>query len=264
MQREKVVREKLAQELHEKNAQLEELSRMKDEFLAIASHDLRSPLTSISGYIGVLKENLTRNVLSVEEQAECLNGVVESVKSLVRLIDAFLDLARFEAGRLTLSLHEEDIREIIDQARKVVLPMASSKNIDISVEVKKPLPITVLDREKILQVVNNVLSNAVKFTHDGGSIAIRARDEGGALRVEVQDTGVGIPPGEIETIFNKYVQAKKRTRGTRGEKGTGLGLAICRSIVELHRGRIWAENNPSGGSTFIFVLPGVSEEEAEV
>ncbi len=240
---------------------LQKLDQMKDTFLSTVSHELRTPLTSIKGFAEIL--------LSYEEdketQREFLTIINNEAERLTRLINDLLDLSRIEAGRMQWETNQTAIPEIIATVTGSLKVLIAQKNLKLTVDAGPGLPAFWGDKDRLGQVVTNLISNAIKFTPEGGEIRISAHllkgGEAGRIsdmiKVSVSDTGVGIAPENHENIFQKFTQVEN----TLADKpvGTGLGLAICKEIVTHYRGRIWVESELGQGSTFSFILP-VSEE----
>jgi signal transduction histidine kinase len=244
--------ERSNRELNEANAKLRELSAMKEEFLALTTHDLRSPLTVISGVINFFTSGRLGEL--TPEQRNMVSMMERNTQSLIELVTDLLDASKLESGTMRLDLSEVELRPLVEDMRETMLPMAREKEIEIETTVPEDLPPLRADRAKLRRVLVNLVSNALKFTPRGGRVEIGAALGGdGAARVFVSDTGVGIPPEDIERLFDKYEQA--RSRATRSEKGTGLGLYITRQLVELHGGRIEARSEVGRGSTFSFTIP---------
>ncbi len=236
---------------NEKNLkELEKLNELKDEFISVVSHDLRSPLSSIGGYASYLlkKGELTHT------QRSYLMIIKEIADDLYILVNELLDISKIEMGAIQVNRDATDVSELITTSINNFLLLASDKNtrIDFINEIKNQ--IIYVDRMKILQVLNNLVNNAVKFT-ENGRILVTARDTGdySAVVITLKDSGTGIPPEALENIFDKYSFFRKE--GTRGERGTGLGLVICKRFVELHNGTIRAYSRISEGSTFEIILP---------
>jgi signal transduction histidine kinase len=238
-------------ELNEANAKLRELSAMKEEFLALTTHDLRSPLTVISGVINFFTSGRLGEL--TPEQRNMVSMMERNTQSLIELVNDLLDASKLESGTMRLDMSEVGLRPLVEDLRETMLPMAREKEIEIETAVPGELPPLRADRAKLRRVLVNLVSNALKFTPRGGRVEISATLDGGAAKVSVSDTGVGIPPEDIERLFDKYEQA--RSRATRSEKGTGLGLYITRQLVELHGGRIEARSEVGRGSTFSFTIP---------
>jgi len=243
-------------DLNEANAKLRELSAMKEEFLALTTHDLRSPLTVISGVINFFTSGRLGEL--TPEQRNMVSMMERNTQSLIELVNDLLDASKLESGTMRLDLSEVELRPLVEDLRETMLPMAREKEIEVENSVPEWLPPLRADRAKLRRVLVNLVSNALKFTPRGGRVEISAAADGsGSARVSVADTGVGIPPEDIARLFDKYEQA--RSRATRSEKGTGLGLYITRQLVELHGGRIEAASEVGRGSTFSFTVPLATE-----
>ncbi len=246
-------------ELNEANEKLRELSDMKEEFLALTTHDLRSPLTVISGVINFFTSGRLGDM--TPEQKNMVAMMERNTQSLIELVNDLLDASKLESGTLRLEVTAVELAPLVAELRETMLPMAKEKEIALEEHVAADLPAVSADRAKLRRVLVNLLSNAVKFTPKGGRIEVNAeRDGDRAVRVSVTDTGVGIPPEDIARLFDKFEQA--RSRATRSEKGTGLGLYITRQLVELHGGQINVESEVGRGSTFSFTIP-TAEKSAE-
>jgi|GEM_PF-2290103 len=238
-------------ELNEANAKLRELAEMKEEFLALTTHDLRSPLTVISGVISFFTSGRLGK-LSPEQQ-NMVAMMERNAQSLIELVNDLLDASKLESGSLRLDIASIDLRSLIDESRETMEPLAREKGITFEEHIAPGLPLVEADRPKLRRVIVNLLSNAVKFTGKGGTVQLRAEPLNDRVRIAISDTGVGIAPEDVERLFDKYEQA--RSRATRGEKGTGLGLYITKQLVELHGGEIKVESELGRGSTFSFTLP---------
>ncbi len=237
-------------ELNEANAKLRELSEMKEEFLALTTHDLRSPLTVISGVISFFTSGRLGELSP--EQKNMVAMMERNTQSLIELVNDLLDASKLESGTMRLEVASFDMRGLVDELRESMEPQAKEKGIELVETLPADLPPVRADRAKLRRVLLNLLSNAVKFTQKGGRVEIRLARENERVRVAVSDTGVGIAPDDVARLFDKYEQA--RSRATRGEKGTGLGLYITKQIVELHGSEIKVESEVGKGSTFSFTL----------
>jgi signal transduction histidine kinase len=238
-------------ELNEANARLRELAEMREEFLALTTHDLRSPLTVISGVISFFTSGRLGELSP--EQKNMVRMMERNTQNLIELVNDLLDAAKLESGSLQLELAPTDVRALIHEVCEPFQPLAGEKGITLTQELPGELPHVNADRPKLRRVIVNLLSNALKFTKKGGRVNVRAERSGAGVHVSVADTGVGIAAEDIPLLFDKYEQA--RHRATRGEKGTGLGLFITRQLVELHGGEIHVESEVGKGSTFSFTLP---------
>ncbi|OQY10545.1 MAG: hypothetical protein B6I28_00835 [Fusobacteriia bacterium 4572_132] len=235
--------------------ELEELKRidkLKDEFLSMVSHELRTPLTSIKAYTETLifmaeeKED--------EEELDFLNIINEESDRLGRLINDVLDLSKIEAGKMNFIIKEEKVEKLIKIAERNMKGHADKKNIKLIVDCEENLPSVLVDKDRTMQVLSNLINNAIKFTEESGEVKIRAKkkDEN-FIKLSIKDTGVGIEKENLEMVFEKFKQAENIL--TRSEGGTGLGLPICKNIIEYYGGEIWVESEFGKGSEFFFTLP---------
>ena len=230
---------------------LEKLNAKQAEFTAMIAHDLRSPIQNIRGVAEMMADGIFGGVN--EEQKRWLGKILTTSAELVDLVGDFLDLSKIEAGQGGLMEEELDLQRLIRSCLENCLPMAREKDIALRYNAV-PVPRIHADPRRLQQVLTNLLSNALKFTPNGGSIEVSARqEEAQSVRVDVTDSGVGIPALEVESLFHKYQQTTSG-RNSR-DRGTGLGLAICKTIVEAHGGKIWVESEEGKGATFSFSLP---------
>lgn len=253
---------------------LKAMEKEREEFVGMLTHDLKTPLTAVVGSIDLVREGRLGPVN--DEQKEYLDSAVESCGEIVEMIDTLLDVYRFEAGKMTLAFTEEDFAAIVKKAAASFRTLAERSSITLSVEIREDLPMVRLDRNKVGRLFSNLLSNAFKFTPEGGEIRIsveplrdgrrvmasipngtyageRVHAAGPFIMARVIDNGVGIPTESLSTIFDKFVQARNRREGK--SKGTGLGLAFCRKVMDAHGGYIWAESQPEKGSVFTVLFP---------
>ena len=241
---------RLFREIADKSRQLETASRHKSEFLANMSHELRTPLNAIIGFSEVLVDRMFGELN--EKQDEYLKDIYASGQHLLSLINDILDLSKIEAGRMELESTGFDLPSAIDNALILVRERATRRGITLECSVDERLGTIQGDERKVKQVLLNLLSNALKFTPEGGRIDVSARVQDSAAEIAVTDTGVGIAPEDQEAVFEEFRQV-----GTADKKieGTGLGLALSRKFIELHGGRIWVKSQVGQGSTFTFTLP---------
>jgi signal transduction histidine kinase len=232
------------------NARLEQASQAKSEFLANMSHELRTPLNAILGFTEMILDELYGKVPA--ELMEPLTDIQTNGKHLLRLINDVLDLSKIEAGRMELSLDDYTVEDVVTTVRASLRSLASDKGIEFVAEVEENLPVAYGDGKRITQCLLNLVGNALKFTRHGRVVIHVARD-GPLLRYRVTDTGIGIPPDQINAVFAEFRQVDATT--TRDFGGTGLGLSITKKFVELHGGRIWVESELGKGSTFYFTIP---------
>lgn len=227
---------------------LKEVDQMKSEFFALMSHELRTPLTAIKEGTNLFLEGKGGAV--TDKQKKLLTIVSEESNRLIGLVNSVLDLTKLESGMLAFHFIRSDIAPLITKAMDEVGPLAEVKHIRLTREVPV-LPAVPLDSEKILQVLRNLIGNALKFTPRGGEVRIAARSEGDTIIVSVADTGPGVPKEHAIAIFDKFRQIPGADR----RRGTGLGLAIVKHIVQAHGGAVWVQSEAGNGSTFIFQLP---------
>jgi two-component system, NtrC family, sensor kinase len=241
---------RLFRELADKSRQLEAASRHKSEFLANMSHELRTPLNAIIGFSEVLAERMFGELN--EKQEEYLKDIYASGQHLLSLINDILDLSKIEAGRMELEPAEFDLPTAIDNALILVRERAGRRGIALGRSIDERVGLIHADERKIKQVLLNLLSNALKFTPQGGRIDVRATMNEGEAEISVSDTGVGIAPEDQEAIFEEFRQVGATDKRV---EGTGLGLSLARKFIELHGGRIWVKSQVGVGSTFTFTIP---------
>ncbi len=238
-------------QLAKQNAELERLNALKNQFLGMAAHDLRSPLSVLLGYSEFLLEDL-RDSLSAEH-LEFLEAIHTSSQFMLQLVNDLLDVSIIESGQLELHLEETDLADLVRHSVALNRVLAERKQIGMTFRCEGEIPRLFVDPGKIRQVLDNLLSNAIKYSHPGTHVTVSLAQQGSEVVLAVSDQGQGIPAGEMHRLFQWL--GKTSVRGTGGEKSSGLGLAICRRIVEGHRGRLWAESAVGQGSTFYVALP---------
>jgi signal transduction histidine kinase len=237
-------------EIEDKSRQLEAASRHKSEFLANMSHELRTPLNAIIGFSEVLAEKMFGEVNA--KQAEYLQDILESGRHLLSLINDILDLSKIEAGHMELETADFDLPSAIENALILVRERVTRRGITLGLTIDERLGMVRGDERKVKQILLNLLSNALKFTPEGGRIDVGAGRHDEMAEVSVADTGIGIAPADQETVFEEFRQVGTAERKA---EGTGLGLALTRKFVELHGGKIWVQSELGRGSTFTFTLP---------
>ncbi|HEY8081934.1 MAG TPA: HAMP domain-containing sensor histidine kinase [Solirubrobacterales bacterium] len=244
----------MAEEIQRRAGERDRLDQMKDEFVLTASHELRSPLTSVQGFAELLM--LEREKLS-PKQAETVEIILDSTRHLVHLLNDLLDLARSNAGRLAIKPVPTEVESLVEDAVRTMRSQTEARNQLLSDEVEPDLPRVSADRDRIRQVLVNLLTNANEYCPQGAAICVKARRIGAEVEIAVIDDGPGIPAEQLEQIFDRF------TRGDAGLTqrvgGTGLGLAISKSLVELHGGTISAESRPGDGSEFRMRLPSIAK-----
>jgi len=228
---------------------LKQIDKIKADFFSSMSHELRTPLTSIKEGINLLLEKTGKD--AEYKKQRLLTIMAEESNRLIELINTFLDLSKMEAGMVRYSFFPEDITPLIYQAINGIELLAAAKNITIEAQIDNGLPVVRMDSERILQVLRNIVGNAVKFTPFGGHVKVIALPLKHGVGVSVSDTGEGIAEDDLKRIFDKFHQGSNV-----GDNniGTGLGLSIVKHIIDAHGGKVWAESRLGIGSTFFFVL----------
>ena len=257
----------LAEEFNSMAVKLKELDKLKDDFVSSVSHELRSPLAAISGYVELLTSRPLEDI-NPEKRQKAFTIIQESTSRLTHFINDILDLAKIKAGRVELRKMPFNLKKAADEIISLFTPVFEKRGLVPYVDVAPDIPVIFIDEDKIRQVMTNLVSNALKFTPTGGKVSIIGRLQGGDVLVTVADTGVGIPKESLQDVFDRFKQVGGQNGKTAGvPKGTGLGLAIAKGIVEAHGGKIWVESELNKGSEFKFTLPrqaSVSEERVAV
>ena len=240
----------MAEELEQEEVRRAELDRLKDEFVLTASHELRSPLTSVQGFAELLmleRESLT------PRQAETVEVILDNCRHLVRLLNDLLDLARSDAGRLSIRPQPTEVAPLVEDVVRTMRAQTEAAGQALSEQVEPGLPTIYVEPDRVRQILVNLLTNAHEYSPEGASIGVAARAVGAEVEITVSDDGPGIPAEQLERIFERF------TRGDAGLTqrvgGTGLGLAISKSLADLHGGSISAESTVGQGSTFRLRLP---------
>jgi signal transduction histidine kinase len=234
------------------NEKLKELDRMKSDFVSHVSHELRTPLTAIKGAVDLVLRGVAGPL--TEKQTHYLTRVRSNTQHLASLINDLLDLSKIESGKIEVKSSRISLGGLVHEVAEALRPVAAEKVIALETTIREPSILVWADRDKINQVLMNLIGNAIKFTPAQGRVTVSASRNGHeSVQVSVSDTGPGVPPDEKEKIFAKFY----RVAEANGEnpKGTGLGLAIAKALVELHGGKIWVESEEGRGSTFSFILP---------
>ena len=254
-------RKKLERELKEQIERAETASRMKSQFLANMSHELRTPLNSIIGFSEIIFDGKAGPIN--DDQKDYLGDVLSSSRHLLRLINDVLDLSKIEAGKSEFSYERVDLAALLLLAGNMLRTQAEKRRIHIEVEKGSEVTGVVTDAARLRQVVYNFLSNAIKFSHDGGKVLLRSRMEGpGHFRLEVQDFGIGISAADQAQLFTEFLQLDAGSN--KKYQGTGLGLSLSKKIVEFLGGRVGLESLPGQGSTFYAVLPLKAEQTPDL
>jgi signal transduction histidine kinase len=232
--------------------QLQELDKLKAEFVSVASHELKTPINVILGYVQLFRQGVYGEL--TPKQIEVCKTLETQSRLLARLVTQLLDVSRFEAGGGRLDPHPMKLGAFLDDLHKAFSVLAVQREVDFEVACDESLPDEVTwDQDRMNEVLGNLLSNAFKFTPQGKRVALSARAEGDIIHLRVEDTGAGIPPSQLPHIFKKFYQADNQSSAA--AKGTGLGLAITKEIVEAHHGSITVKSVPGKGTTFELSLP---------
>jgi signal transduction histidine kinase len=243
--------ERATAELKAANVRLQELDRLKDDFISTVTHELRTPLTSIRSLSEILHSNPGIEPAQIENFT---NIIIKESDRLIRLISQILDYEKIESARIEWSIASLDLKEVIDDAVAGTQQLIHDKNITLDLDTEDHLPPVFGDRDRLVQVLVNLISNAVKFCEpDRGNIRIRLRNQDANLLVQVADNGIGIKSENLKKVFEPFHQIKNPTKGR--PVGTGIGLTITKRIIDFHHGRIWVESTPGQGAIFSFTLP---------
>jgi len=243
---------RLAQsELSMANASLEQLNHLKSLFLSIAAHDLRSPLTAISGYTDLILSSQPHSTL--QENREYLNAIRSLVGKMDRLIRDFLDLDSIDRGAFTLWPMPCDLNELIRQVTDSLMAETKHHGLSLSVKLRSDLPRVEADPDRVQQILYNLLNNAIKYTPAGGQIQVSSGSSPGYAVFEVQDNGCGIPESSVDQLFDLYYRTEQSRKSQ--VRGKGLGLFIVKSLVDAHQGKIVVNNSTEGGAIFTVYLP---------
>ena len=236
----------LTRTLHKKNAQLAHLNKVKNQFLGMAAHDLRKPISVILSYSEFLIDEAGEQL--DEEQMSFLNRVEASAHSMKRMVDDFLDVSAIEAGRFPLSIQRINPAVVLDRSLVLAKIQAQKKEVELEVTLDPELPELPLDGDKIEQAMSNLLGNAIEHSVPGQMVSIALQEVEGQVRFSVRDTGVGMSPEAVKQLFTPFSRAGSVKTG--GEKSTGLGLTITRKIIDAHDGKIIVESEEGTGTTF--------------
>jgi signal transduction histidine kinase len=237
-------------ELEQQNRSVAEANRLKTEFVSMVSHELRTPLTAIQGYVELLVEGAD---IPDRERHECLASVKSNAERLLALINELLDLSRIEAGRIELRCAAIDLGPLVESTTRSLRPLIDRKRQDLKLDLEEARAVVWADADRVTQILTNLISNASKYTPEGGRITVTARRAGAFACVEIRDTGIGLSAEQQGQLFTRFFRAQRSGPDRVG--GTGLGLVITKLLVELHGGQITVSSAPDQGSTFSFTLP---------
>ncbi|MCB9421213.1 MAG: GAF domain-containing protein [Ardenticatenaceae bacterium] len=241
---------RLFEEIQASNAQLRQLDNLKNQFLANVSHELRTPLNSIIGFSKVILKGIDGPLTT--EQKDDVTAIYENGQMLLALINEILDMAKIEAGRMTVTMEQIDAEITAQKALKNARSLIDGGRVILIADIESNLPVLEADPVRLRQILNNLLSNAAKFTNEG-HIRLQMRRQDGYLHIAVEDTGIGIHQQDYQKLFRPFEQIENRDARVAG--GTGLGLPITQWLVQMHNGRIWLESQPGKGSIFHILLP---------
>ena len=239
------------QELLEKTSEVERANRLKSEFMAAISHDLRTPLNVIIGFSQLMLDGVPGELN--EEQRQCLEDILNSGEQLLDLVNAVLDLSKIESGKMELRLRRTDLTSVIKSLRSTMMPILIQRKQSLDIKLEKGLSLVYIDETRVRQVLLNLLGNASKFTPEGGKLEVKTVKDGDWCQVSVTDNGIGIDKKDQEQVFEAFYRVDNLEAREKG--GAGLGLTIAKQIVEMHGGRIWVESEYGKGSKFTFTLP---------
>jgi signal transduction histidine kinase/GGDEF domain-containing protein len=248
-----------ADHLEKANQELKRIDTIKSEFVSVASHELRTPLAAIKNAIQIMLSGKAGEIN--ENQKKFLSMAERNINRLTNILNDLLNLSRIESGKIIINFEELAPKALIEFILSSLKPQADNKSLKLRMDFPDELPTAYGDREKIEQILTNLVGNAIKFTPEGGEITVSAKpldSDRKMVAFSVRDTGIGIPEEELEKIFDKFHQVEDSLHRSTG--GTGLGLAITRGLIEAHQGKIWVESELGKGSTFTFTLP-ISEVE---
>jgi signal transduction histidine kinase len=239
--------------LEEKNQELSLLNEKKNQLLGMAAHDLRNPLTGINSYVGLLKNTIEMGLYSEKDSLADLEKITAQINRMSRLIDNILDMSAIESGKISLNIVPVNYGDILRESIAFHERVANQKKISL-IATSIPLElILALDRERIMEVIDNILGNAIKYTYPGGQVTITCQAENGFVSTSISDTGQGLYEHEIDDLFTGFKKLSSKPTG--GESSSGLGLAIAKKIIELHKGRIFVNSRKGEGSAFVFAIP---------
>ena len=245
-------------ELEKKNQELEEASLAKTHILSTATHELKTPLTSIIGYIDIVLLRQNKIGTLNEKQQRYLQTAQRNSYRLKSLVDDLLDISRIESGGLELTPAELELWPEIEEIVTAMQTQIDEKNIDLILDIPQDICPVLADKLRLCQVLTNLLSNACKYSSQGARVTIRVREEDAGVRIDVSDTGMGISPEDQERLFTKFFRADNSS--TREVSGSGLGLYITKHLIEAHGGRIWASSQIGQGTTFSIIWPKAGQE----
>ena len=237
--------------LREVNEELTKLDKLKDEFISTVTHEMRTPITSIRALSEIINDN---EDLETAERAKFLDTIVEETKRMERLINQVLDLEKMESGKLEIPFSTIHLNDVVTESVRKVKQLITEKGIILNTNLHGKLPLDKGNRDRLVQVILNLVSNAIKFCDSSnGEITITTSARNGSVELSVSDNGPGVPNDSQKLIFEAFYQARNQT--LKKPEGTGLGLTICKKIIDKHQGSIWIENGKESGAVVAFSLP---------
>ena len=244
----------MAEELDKADMTRREMEEARRHLIAAISHDLRTPIASIRVMVEAIDDRVVTDPETIDRYLRAIHGELGRLGSL---IDDLFELSQLDAGALKLHLEPGSLRDLLSDTLESLQPQAADKGLRLAGQVDSELPPVVMDAARIQRVLDNLVQNAIRHTPPAGEIVLGAQDVGDGVRVDVVDSGEGVPPADLPHIFERFYRGEKSR--ARGQGGAGLGLAIARGLVEAHGGKIWAQNVPGRGARFSFVLPKAPE-----
>jgi signal transduction histidine kinase len=246
-----ITERKIAEKLLQEKQIAEVANRTKSEFLANMSHELRTPLNSIIGFSDLLREKAYGELN--ERQFKSVGNISNSGKHLLNLINDILDLSKIEAGKMELDYKNFELASNFNMIKNLLSPIADRKNIKIETDIDRELTSIRADEDKFIQIMYNLVDNAIKFSYENSLVKVGARKKGDVVEITVRDTGIGIKAEDQNKLFKPFSQVDSFS--SKSSQGTGLGLSLVKQIVHLHGGYVWFRSNPGEGSTFAFTIP---------
>jgi len=237
--------------IKQQNVQLEKLNQIKSDFFEVTTREIRSPLTTIKGYMEMLSNRIFGEI--TDEQKKYLEIMLRNTNRLDNIVSDLVDISRIESGGMTFTSKKTIVSKMVNEAVEKMQSSANEKNIAINVEIEDQIPDLIVDQDRIKQVIINILGYAIKFSPDKTAVNLRAKKQETDVLFEIQDQGMGIPKDKQKKIFTAFYRADEGK--SREFSGGGIGLALSRGIVTVHGGKIWVESEEGKGSTFRFTLP---------
>ncbi len=233
--------------------ELKKLNEAKNEFLGVVAHDLRNPLGNIGNFAQLLLMDIEMESLDLVNAKKMLERINFSSKNLMEIVAGLLNLSAIESGKISLNLKKESVHSILNECEENHNSSAAKKNIKLVIEKNSRLPEVMLDKTRIMEVFDNLISNAIKYSNAGGHVRVYCESTNKEVITHIEDNGLGLTEGDMDNIFGKFT--KLSSKPTAGESSTGLGLSIVKKIVEIHGGKVWVQSKKGKGSTFSFSIP---------